>query len=424
MGARPTAKAALEKNRDKVIEMLREGQSQDDVAEWLGVSQGSVHNALRQWGIDGSMLIIPKTPQAKMLARRVRELEQTNAAAAELAESVERAARSVAIPAPELRTVRSRRGQPLHSKPVDVVFHVSDLQYGMRVHPSEVPGGDYSPAVFEEQRLPRFISGALALLELVALAHPIRCVWFAQGGDMVEGDKVFKGQEWHLAIDAGTQIARLAPLWAQAVATISAAAKRLGAQTVSVLSVVGNHGVNGGRGGGATPPALNYDFLLYEMVRHALAGMTHSGHVDSYDRQARSAVYFDAQGSTFLLSHGDQDRGGGIVGFAAVNGMRNDVMVRLQTGLSHRYHLKGHYHKGSTLAPGGDSEILWNGSWEGPTNLSVARGGGSEPMQRVHVVHPDYGRFIEWPIRLAPGMSRENLPEIIGPPAVEEAERV
>ncbi len=410
----PSIAPKMEKLRPEIEEMLAAGVSQSEIAKRTGVSRGTVSNFVRMW-MDGDYTAAQevRTPRAKDLARRVKELETSEAAVRDLHASIREAASTVRLAPPTVRTVHARKGSPTRATAVDVVFHVSDLQYGMHVSPDHVPGGNYSPDVFEHERLPRFLAGALAMLELVAMAHPIRCVWFAQGGDMVEGDRVFKGQEWHLKIDAGTQITRLAPIWADAIATIATAAKRLHAERVQVLGVTGNHGVQGGRGAGAVPPSLNYDFLFYEMVRHILAGMPAGGGVDWYDDQPRQAVYFDAQGSVFLMSHGDQDRGGGIVGFAAVNGMRNDVMVRIQTGLSHRYHLKGHYHKGSTLAPGSDSEILWNGSWEGPTNLSVARGGGAEPMQRAYAVHPEYGRFIEWPLRLAPGMSRMNQPEVV-----------
>lgn len=419
MAPRPTAKKVLAEHFDEIIEALASGESQLSVAKRYGVAQSSVSQFFSECEAEIEEARPKRKPAeppvVKVLAKRVRELETNNAAIRELRDTIRETAAEMKPPAPQVRTVAVRRGQPASKKAVDVVFHVSDLQYGMRVSPEEVPGGNYNPDVFALERLPRFVDGALALLELVAMAHPIRCVWFAQGGDMVEGNRVFKGQEWHLAIDAGKQVTQLAPLWANTLATLATTAKKLGARSCAVLSVKGNHGVDGGRGAGAMPASLNFDYLFYEMTRHALAAMGGGG-VDMYDTAARDAVYFDAQGSTFLLSHGDQDRGGGIVGFAAVNGTRNDVMVRLQTGINHRYHLKGHYHKGATIPPGGDSEILWNGSWEGPTNLSIARGGGAEPMQRAHVIHPEFGRFIEWPIRLAPGMSRTNLPEVMVAP--------
>jgi hypothetical protein len=157
-----------------------------------------------------------------------------------------------------------------------------------------------------------------------------------------------------------------------------------------------------------------------EMTRHILAGMPDGGGFDYFDERARRAVYFTAAGHVCLLSHGDQDMGGGIIGIAGVNGVKNDMAVRIQTGLNHRYHFVGHFHRAATLPVGGDSDKRWNGDWCGANNLSTGRGGGSEPMQRVYVMHPDYGISQEWPIRLAPGMSR-TAPDVIDTAALRAA---
>jgi hypothetical protein len=58
------------------------------------------------------------------------------------------------------------------------------------------------------------------------------------------------------------------------------------------------------------PPSLNYDHLTYELVRTQLP----EGTVDYYDEEARSAVYFQTCGGIVLLTHGEQDKGGGLIG--------------------------------------------------------------------------------------------------------------
>lgn len=416
------------RDKDKLSQALKKHGTGGKVATAYGLDRSTVSKWAKIHGIelppngghaapakfeDGKEPVAaPASPQIREAQKRIRELETLKAETSELAESIREAAEKVDVPTlPKIEVFRSKRKRS--KTPVDIVIHVTDMQYGEKVEPHEVQGGNYSPEIWRDERLPRWRTAVTALLEQTAEFHEIGTVWFAQGGDYVEGMDVFKGQEWHLAYGPGKQIVTLAPLWAGAMATIATTAKELGANYVAALNVVGNHGVWGGRKSGAIKAEDNLDFLTYEMTRHILAQMPDNGGIDWYDTEARDTVYFDAAGHTFLLSHGDQDRGGGIVGFAAVSGVRNDMAVRIQTGLNHRYHLCGHYHREASIGVGGDSRRMWSSDWCGPNNLSRGRGGGSEPAQKAFVVHPDYGITVEWPIRLAPGMSR-TPPEIIG----------
>lgn len=364
---------------------------------------------------DEEELALRRSKAVRDANKRIKELETLQVEKSELAEAIIEGAKLVTVsPPPPIKVTRSKRKRS--KTRVDVVIHVTDMQYGERVDPEEVPGGAYSPDIWREERLPRWKDAVIALLEETAEFHEIGTVWFAQGGDYVEGIDVFKGQEWHLAFGPGKQITTLAPVWAITLAEVAATAKALGANYVAALNVVGNHGVWGGRKAGAIKAEDNLDFLTYEMTRQILKQLPNDGDIDWYDPEPRDAVYFSAAGHTFLLTHGDQDRGGGIVGFAAVSGVRNDMAVRIQTGINHRYHLVGHYHRKGTIGVGGDSEKLWSPDWCGPNNLSSGRGGGSEPGQRAYVVHPEYGITVDWPIRLAPGMAR-TTPEVIGAPS-------
>lgn len=378
-------------------------------ARLLQVSRATLRDELARRGLDAPAPVSQTTnPRAAAALARVRQLEKENAAVADLAAAIREAAQPAPAP-PKPRVLRVAKG-PIYETPVDVVLHVSDIQYGEVVHSAEVPGGHYSPEVFEKDRLPRWQAAVDGILEGVSYLHPIRCVWICEGGDFVEGQGVFQGQEWHLAMDAGQQVVSLSGLWAGAVARVADTAKRLGAEKVARVGVVGNHGVHGGRKAGAVPPSMSYDWLTYEMVSERLKAM---GDPISFTCRVPSrALYFDAQGHVVLLTHGDQDRGGGLVGVPVVTGLRNDLRVRMQTGLSHRYHLKGHYHVPTQTSSGGDSATYWNGDWCGSNNLSVGRGGGSEPTQHAYVVHPEYGISGVYPIRLAPGSSR-TPPEVL-----------
>jgi hypothetical protein len=350
-----------------------------------------------------------KSPRLAAAERKIKDLEQRDEGTRELREAITLAAGSLLDLEPPEPVVTARPGGPRRATPVDLHFHVSDIQYGEVVHGSDVPGGDYSPAVFADERLPRWTEAAVELIEDAADAHPLGWVWLLLGGDLVEGHDVFKGQPWHLAMDAGAQVVSLAGLLAPRLAQVAGVAKAHGAEGVVIATVVGNHGVHGGRSAGAVPATLNYDHLTHELIRQTLGGMTNAGDVDYYHPGAHRALYFQSQGHVCLMTHGDQDRGGGLVGVPVVTGLRNDLMVRVSTGLNHRYHYSGHFHKPHTMRVGGDSERIWNGDWCGANNLSVGRGGGSEPTQYAYVLHR-LGMLSRHPIYLAPGSSRTPPP--------------
>lgn len=377
----------------------------------LDLSHDAIRAECKRRGIQGTP---SASPRAQMLARRVRELEKREEALAELRAEIRQAAETAAASPPPKVPPAKLTGRKRHGD-LEVVVHVSDLQYGERVDAEEVPGGRYSPQVFEEERLPRYLEAVEALIQNAAELGPLRRVWIAQGGDFVEGHEVFSGSSaWHLdeGYDAGTQVVRLAQVWAHAVARIAARAKAVGAESW-VVSVVGNHGVHGGRKAGAVPPSLNYDYLTYEMVRAHLAAMPEHGQVDYYDREARRAVYFETVGGLVAMTHGQEDRGGGIVGVPITTGYRNSMSARLALdGIDPILELKGHYHRPMSLTIAADRITAWNGAWIGANNLSVGRGGASSPSQNVHVIHAEHGLIATHRVKLA-GRTESSV-EVIG----------
>lgn len=386
------ATVVLDRMTDDELEALLGAFGSARVADILGASQSHVQKVATGRGVKAPTQATAASPRVRMLAKRVRDLEQQDQAVLELAAQIREAAEIIADdPPPRLPKIKQRRDR----SPVDVILHVSDKQYGMLVDPDEVPGGAYSPELYEE-RLERYILAVDALLENTANANPIGTVWIAQGGDFVEGDDVFKGHTWHLAMDAGEQVVRLGRIWSAAVQRIAQRARQVGTKQIAVVSVVGNHGVKGGRSAGAVPPSLNYDHLTYELVRTQLA----DGTVDYYDQEARSAVYFETCGGIVLLTHGEQDKGGGLIGVPVVTGMRNSLTAMVSTGVRPTLHLSGHFHRPAQISLSSDLMRIWSGPWVGQTNLSIGRGGASSPSQHMLVMHPEHGMIAQHVIRL------------------------
>ena len=383
----------LERANDAELEAMASALGVTRLASVLNLSAKVVGDELKKRNITPRSAA---NPRITMLSRRVRDLERQEAAVADLAEAVKGAAKDT--PMPQLPSTRRKAADGGHN-PVDVILHVVDVQYGMVVDPDEVAGGGFSPDIVDRERMPRYLEAVEGILRATTSTSPLGTVWLAMGGDLVEGEDVFKGQAWHLAIDAGEQVVRFGRMWAQSAAHIAGLVKSLGGNTV-MLSVVGNHGVHGGRSAGAVPPALSYDHLAYALACEALRPRAEKLGLTMHE-DAQRARYFEVCGGRIvLLTHGDQDRGGGLVGVPVVTGLRNDLSVRLSTDIQHDLHLSGHYHRPTGITVGGDAERLWSGAWVGSTNLSTGRGGASLPSQQVIVMHPEYGLSALHRIRL------------------------
>lgn len=378
-----------------------------DLAAAIGCTPTTVKRDADRRGITTTDTARRSNPRVAMLTRRVADLERQGTAVADLMETVRDAAHD-AVPAIPPMHVRPDNGE---GQPVDVVAHVTDVQFGMLVHGDEVPGGEFSPDIVERERLPRYLEAMRGILRDTCANRPLGTLWIASGGDHVEGDKVFKGQEWHLAMDAGTQVVTWGRLWAQAVAELAGMAREFGGQSV-LVAVVGNHGVAGGRGAGAVPVALSYDYLAHALTCEALRPQADDLALTLHE-EPRAAVYFQTCGALFLMTHGDQDRGGGLVGVPVVTGLRNDYSVRMSTAVQHDVHICGHYHRATSITVGADSERHWSSAWVGSTNLSTGRGGASLPSQNVFVVHPEYGMSALHRVRLVAGRT-ESPVEVLG----------
>ena len=396
-GQRQTAGGfVLERTTNAELEALGTALGVPRLAHVLHLTDKTVRDELEKRNIKPRPVT---NPRVAMLTRRVADLERQEAAVSDMMDALRSAAAGVELPDPP-EPIKAPKIQGTHA--VDIILHVTDVQYGMVVHGDEVAGGGFSPDIVDNERLPRYLEAVEGILAATASSSPIGTVWLAMGGDLVEGSNVFKGQEWHLAIDAGEQVVRFGRLWAQAAARIAGMVKALGGHTV-MLSVVGNHGVHGGRSAGAVPPALSYDHLAYALSCEALRPRADELGLTMHEEAHRARYFEVCGGRVVLLTHGDQDRGGGLVGVPVVTGLRNDLSVRLSTDVQHDLHLSGHYHRPTGITVGGQAERLWSGAWVGSTNLSTGRGGASLPSQQVIVIHPEYGLSALHRVRLVRG---------------------
>lgn len=213
------------------------------------------------------------------------------------------------------------------------------------------------------------------------------------GGDIVEGEDIFKGQA-HL-IDA--------PVFAQAIHGASAAIARLAirllshVERVKILSVRGNHGRDSSGGPG------NWDEVCYEVAKRDLLG---GANLFPERKKITNRITFGPIGHWYqldrvfgwgnLIIHGDQMKGSlGGAGFKTKVAGWVDAIPGAWD-----YLWLGHFHQMSSWVVN-SRVVMVNGTTESDNEYaqeSFAAVGG--PSQRLGFFDEKYGLIADYPIYL------------------------
>lgn len=290
------------------------------------------------------------------------------------------AASTEPLPRPNLKVRRGARKRPERF----VLLPIFDCQYGQRVVPDDTVGGigGFDSSVFAE-RLATYVEKVSALMESYSAGHDIKGLVFALGGDMVEGDEIFKGQEWHLEMDPAEQVLQIRDHLAYAIDALMGAAASLGVSQASVLCVPGNHGRVGGKKGGARPRSYSWDVLVYKLLKERLANHP----LKNFVIEKAGNCTFEVAGNLFGMIHGDEVKGWGGIPFYGLT--RHDAKMIRTLNVIPDYVLLGHHHQPAAI-PIGYGEHLMSGNWVGANNLSGVVGSNT-PSQSAFFVSREHG---------------------------------
>ena len=300
-----------------------------------------------------------------------------------VAEVVEAARVPVKVPTYYPRATKPDGKLPQRS----IVIPVFDLQYGSQVRGDEVVlgRGGFDASVFDA-RLAAYVEKVTALLSARAASVRFSEMNLILGGDLVEGDQIFAGQQWQLDCHPIRQVLDLrVKLGAALEYLISFAYTQLGVEHVAMYGIPGNHGKVGGKRSGSVPPDYSWDWMATELIFDQLREQR----IDLRVNEAGGAILFETLGHTFLVTHGDEISGhSGIpfYGFAKADGR----YLRLSQVL-YQYHLCGHIHQPANLPNGSGGATIVSGDWVGPTSLSRTIIAGSRPQQTVLLVARKHG---------------------------------
>lgn len=260
------------------------------------------------------------------------------------------------------------------------ILFASDWHWGEVVDPSQIGGVNQFNMEIGHRRAKRLIEKCIDLC-FNHLANPeYPGIVFALGGDMVSG--------WiHEELEI-TNEKPIMPVVVDLIGVLSTCISKLADAfgRVFVPAVTGNHGRNHKRPRSKDRVFDNFDWLIYQM----LAKRFEDDKRVSFLIPDGPDCLFSVYGHRYLLTHGDQFRGGdGMIGMLGPV-TRGDMKKRArnaQINLEYDTMMIGHWHQ---LHMG--TRVIVNGSLKGYDEYAAANNFGFEvPQQALWIARPTSG---------------------------------
>lgn len=378
--------------REAADRVLISGETQEDVADALGIPRGNIGKWVLSRQKEAGALSGEQTALTG-LQDRVRDLSaQLKAVQRDnlTAENVRRSIFGLAEQSPSPPTWLAPKPTKTRGAPDVPCLLLSDLHWGEVVDPAQINGvNEYSLAI-AQQRLRNVVEKAIYLYQNHVTDHDAPGIVVMLGGDMISGDIHDELSETNELPSMPTLLDLLGCLlWA-----LRRLADAFG--RVFVPAVAGNHGRDTVRPRFKRRAYSNFDWLLYNLLEK---------HFDGDDRvrfliPAAADAYFSVNGHRFLLTHGDNlgvQGGDGIIG-ALGPIMRGTVKTRnSQSAIGQDFDtlVMGHWHQYLPLP-----RVIVNGSLKGYDEYArlKLRATPEAPIQAMWWVSQTYGIVRQDPI--------------------------
>lgn len=277
-----------------------------------------------------------------------------------------------------------------HSSPGVPTLFLSDLHWGETVHPGQINGVNSYSVKIAKQRMQTLIDSALSLLQIVSPTMDYPGIVVPLGGDMVSGnihDELTATNETNI-------MPTVVDLYGVLRGVITALADKFG--RVFLPCVTGNHGRDTRKVWAKDRHATSFDWLLYIfLAKHFESDARVTFHIpDGPDAQYR--IY----GQRYLLTHGDQFRGGdGLIGALGpiIRGDHRKRSRNSQIDMGYDTMLLGHWHQYMHL-----TRLIVNGSLKGYDEYAYSSNFPFEqPQQALWLTHPKHGITYRMPVNVA-----------------------
>jgi hypothetical protein len=269
---------------------------------------------------------------------------------------------------------------------VPTIF-ASDWHWGEIVDPNQINGVNEYNLDIAHNRAKQMIDKAVDLLKNHVAHTEYPGVVYVLGGDMVSGDI----HEELMATNEKEIMPIVIDLFGVLIWCINTLADEFG--NVFVPCVSGNHGRNTHKIRAKGRNFTSFDWLLYQFL---------AKHFEN-DKRIQFLIpdgpdaYYSIYGHKYLLTHGDQFRGGdGVIGALGpiIRGDHRKRSRNAQIDMSYDTMIIGHWHQLIQL-----ERLIVNGSLKGYDEYAYSNNFGFEPpRQAMWLTHPEYGITFSIPI--------------------------
>lgn len=361
---------------------LKCGRSHTEAAKVLGVTEATVRRHVAK------IRELERTESAKdkeltELRKQVRKLE-SQVLSDSLIQTEIMGLKAADLAAPSWLSRQTNKGKHFAGVPT---FFASDWHWGERVRPAEIGGVNEYNTEIAVQRAQTFIDVGIELLTDHMTKATYDGVVFALGGDMVSGDI-------HDELAQTNEIESM-PAVLQLTGVLADCIDRLQDQfgKVFVPCVTGNHGRTSRKVRMKRRNHTNFDWILYNFLAMHFKGNRNV----TFQIPEGPDAYFRVYGTRYLLSHGDQFRGGdGMIGPIGpiFRGDKKKRSRNVEIDMNYDVMMIGHFHQYMHL-----SQLIVNGSLKGYDEYAYAGNFPYEPAQQaVWSTHPEHGITYRMPV--------------------------
>ena len=269
---------------------------------------------------------------------------------------------------------------------VPTIF-ASDWHWGEIVDPNQINGVNEYNLTIAQNRAKHMIEKAVDLLKNHVAHTEYPGIVYVLGGDMLSGDI----HDELMATNEKEIMPTVIDLFGVLIWCIETLANEFG--NVFVPCVSGNHGRNTLKIRNKGRNFTSFDWLLYQFL---------AKHFEN-DKRVQflipdgSDAYYSVFGHKYLLTHGDQFRGGdGVIGALGpiIRGDHRKRSRNAQIDMSYDTMIIGHWHQLIQL-----ERLIVNGSLKGYCEYAYSNNFGFEPpRQAMWLTHPEHGITFSIPI--------------------------
>lgn len=365
--------------------------SEYKAAAALGIPRNTLGSRLAQAKSQGMKAAVEAPDSPRRLKRRIQQLEAT-------VKSIERQgaeldivkkligglARKVEDYAPPAFTLTPR---DQHGSPGVPTLFLSDLHWGEVVHPTQINGVNHYNLRTARERMQTCVQSAIHLLKILSPKLDYPGIVMPLGGDMISGNI----HEELAASNELNSMPTVLDLYGILRGVIKQMADTFG--RVFLPCVTGNHGRDTQKIWSKDRHHTSFDWLLYKFL------------AKNFDDDKRVTffvpdgpdAYYRIYGHRYLLTHGDQFRGGdGMIGALGpiIRGDHKKRSRNAQIDMEYDTLLCGHWHQYIHL-----NRLIVNGSLKGMDEYAYAGNFPFEPPQQaLWITHPKYRITYRMPV--------------------------